>query len=672
MKLRQVKIENYRSIVDSGVVDIDERVTVIVGKNEQGKTNFLKALASFTPNRTYSPSDLPTHLRATLEDKNPAEIPIVTVWLGLEVLDKVKFEAVISDLKDIEIIKITRYFDGHYTYAGVKSDKNSIPITFASPDISPIVTEIKEQVETFKNKIAAHAQRLPAFNASKPQADSHIDTFATANFTDFAQIDNLIKTFTTALKGLPGQDQAIQGDIADLTKYLQGKHKIIQQKLETNSEHVFQSALPQLLFHSTTLDRIPNEVNVQDFIKDPVTTSKGMANLCGAAGLSIQKIQELANTKDASKVRSYEDHFQKWISGQINEFWTQETYNIHFDIRQDRLAVVISDGTYTNRIQPSERSDGFQWYLSFYSALQNEVSGTDSTILLLDNPGLELHADGQKDIKRFLEEKMPSVTQTIYVTHSPAMIDPYNLEQVREVELLKNAQGTKISKLRIKDSNDFDLLEPVRSAIGTSLVSSLMFNQFNVLVEGAADRPIIEAAFQLFLLEDYKKILVNGSIAEAGGNVLPLFYQRANLPYVIFLDADERGRRLASSLRESGVQEDKIISLSSIPGVSQQGKDFDLEDILSTAFYHRAVLETYLDKSVDPPSHSNGKRTKYYEGQYKTTHNLGFSKRRVAETVKHLLLDGKGDAETHDSLKRVSETLWNALKSQTTHKDKRS
>jgi predicted ATP-dependent endonuclease of OLD family len=48
-------------------------------------------------------------------------------------------------------------------------------------------------------------------------------------------------------------------------------------------------------------------------------------------------------------------------------------------------------------------------------------------VLLLDNPGLELHLDGQRDIKRFLEEKVSLDSQVVYVTHSPAMVDSFNL-----------------------------------------------------------------------------------------------------------------------------------------------------------------------------------------------------------------------------------------------------
>lgn len=84
MKLKQVQVQNFRSIVDSGVVNTDPRVTVLIGKNEQGKTNFLKALASFNPKHAYTTSDLPNHLHPILEDKDPATVPIVTLWLSPE------------------------------------------------------------------------------------------------------------------------------------------------------------------------------------------------------------------------------------------------------------------------------------------------------------------------------------------------------------------------------------------------------------------------------------------------------------------------------------------------------------------------------------------------------------------------------------------------------------
>jgi len=47
MRIKKVRIRNFRSIIDTGEISLDEKITLLLGKNEQGKTNFLKALESF-------------------------------------------------------------------------------------------------------------------------------------------------------------------------------------------------------------------------------------------------------------------------------------------------------------------------------------------------------------------------------------------------------------------------------------------------------------------------------------------------------------------------------------------------------------------------------------------------------------------------------------------------
>jgi predicted ATP-dependent endonuclease of OLD family len=399
-----------------------------------------------------------------------------------------------------------------------------------------------------------------------------------------------------------------------------------------------------------------------------------MANLCGAAGLTTQKIKDLASSTDTSERQAYEEHYRASISGAINEFWKQESYNVHFRIEKEKLSISISDSTYSRKIAPSDRSDGFQWYLSFYCALLNEVSTTETRILLLDNPALELHADGGRDIKRFLEERLSPTTQVIYVTHSPAMIDPYNLEQLRKVELKGETEGSKVEEFRFDSEKDSDLLEPVRSAIGASLVSSLIFNKFNVLVEGAADKPILEGAFAVLQKQIADKVLTNGPVSERG-EFLSGFYQRAGLPFVVFLDADSRGRELGASLKKWGISDEKILDLRVVLSDDDQKKhpetDFELEDVMSTEFYHQAVVETYPKQTVDLSAinqETAGKRTRKYEEAYRKIHSIGFNKRRVAETVKKLLLEGKGDTETLNKLDKVTSAIWKALETQTTSK----
>jgi len=250
----------------------------------------------------------------------------------------------------------------------------------------------------------------------------------------------------------------------------------------------------------------------------------------------------------------------------------------------------------------------------------------------------------------------------IYVTHSPAMIDTFNLEQVRHVELLPDMQGTKIKKLAFEGGRNTDLLEPVRSAVGASLITTLFSNEFNLLVEGAADKPILEGAFNRFRVADSSKIAINGSVSETG-RLLPQFYQRSGLPFLVYLDADARGRDLKRSLEDAGIPAHKIIMLSD---VFDRGDDFETEDMLTRDFYSSAVVATYPAQTVIAPDDGRGKRTKLYEQAYKAGHGIGFSKRRVGETVKRLLGSGGGDEESLTALEQLTKVIWERLRAQVT------
>ena len=49
MKLRQFQVREFKSVWDSGPVNVDAKVTCLVGKNEAGKTALLQALYRTNP-----------------------------------------------------------------------------------------------------------------------------------------------------------------------------------------------------------------------------------------------------------------------------------------------------------------------------------------------------------------------------------------------------------------------------------------------------------------------------------------------------------------------------------------------------------------------------------------------------------------------------------------------
>lgn len=180
------------------------------------------------------------------------------------------------------------------------------------------------------------------------------------------------------------------------------------------------------------------------------------------------------------------------------------------------------------------------------------------------------------------------------------------------------------------------------------------------LVEGAADRPIIEGIFYAHYKEHQTKVLVNGSLSESKDGFLVKFYERTGLPYAILLDFDSGGRELKAELINLGIPETRIVGLETV--FPDRTADFATEDIVSEAFYHRAVLESYPKNSVDLPSVSNKKRSTRYEESFRANHGIGFSKRRVAETIKKLLAAGSEDEETRRNLGALSTALIQRLR----------
>jgi hypothetical protein len=223
MRLLQTRVQNFRSIVDSEIVDIDDRVTVIIEKNEQGKTNFLRGLASFNEKYPYLPSDLPQHLLPSLDLKNPSDVPIVTLWLDLNSEEFNELSTIVDDIKDLNKIKITRYYDGHYAYSGCDNKGIEAPLKFTPPHIKEEVKDLISVVTLLKGKLTNHATRQPSFAPNLQQSLQHTENFLKANFEEHAQIENLIKTMATALMGVPGIDQPIMDDINIATRDLQSK-----------------------------------------------------------------------------------------------------------------------------------------------------------------------------------------------------------------------------------------------------------------------------------------------------------------------------------------------------------------------------------------------------------------------------------------------------------------
>jgi len=133
------------------------------------------------------------------------------------------------------------------------------------------------------------------------------------------------------------------------------------------------------------------------------------------------------------------------------------------------------------------RSKGFLWFFSFlvwFSKIQGDKNS--KYILLLDEPGLSLHASAQNDLLRFIDEKLAPDYQVIYTTHSPFMIDSLKLNEVRTVYDTQNPKVGSVVSDAVQEK-DSDTLFPLQAALGYTIAQNLYVSPNNLLVEGISD-----------------------------------------------------------------------------------------------------------------------------------------------------------------------------------------
>ncbi|MFH1230840.1 MAG: AAA family ATPase, partial [Planctomycetota bacterium] len=508
-----------------------------------------------------------------------------------------------------------------------------------------------------------------------PQFEKIIDDLVNANYSETTQIDNIIKTSITALKSLPSQDVPIKNDIITAEKQLETTNTDIKNTMGKDQFNMLINRLPRFILHSTTADKIPDYVPLDTFVKNPEKVSKGMYNLCLVAGLFMQKLSELSQ-KPLRDRTSFQERYTTVVSGNINKFWSQEEYQIIFTIEKDYLSILIKDETYKSQLSPSERSDGFQWLLSFYTTLRSQASSSSTnSIMLLDNPALELHLDGQKDIRHFLENDVASPTsQVIYVTHSPGMVDPFKIEQVRAVELLPNNEGTKIYNKMPRKDGEFDILQPLRSYLGSSVAYSLLCNKYNVLVEGDSDKYILEGFIHKINPDIYNEICINGRLAEEESCSLSKYFLSSGYNFICLVDADNGGRNIKNNLQGYGIPKEKIIILSEV--FADRKEDFEIEDIVDSNLYYTAVKKAFPEITL--PSHDaivakNGSKiTKKYEAAFKDINNVGFNKTRVSLALKELLRNQTVSEDKLESFKALLNQILIKLNHPSTEQTEQS
>lgn len=240
-------------------------------------------------------------------------------------------------------------------------------------------------------------------------------------------------------------------------------------------------------------------------------------NLCllDLLGFTAKELSDLAslpaptlppNQRDQNAMAAYQSEVTRWqaqlddrhyrlnaasvaLTKMVREVWNDDQVTLNFVADGQYLKVVVQDDLGVE-VELDQRSDGFRWLVSFFVVFRAQAKGKlSNAILLLDEPGLSLHALKQQQFRKTVS-LLAQNNQIIYTTHSPFMVGTDELHLVRVVEMKDRETGTKVHSTLVVD--DPRSIYPLQAALGYELAQSIFGQKRNLVCEGLTDMWVLE------------------------------------------------------------------------------------------------------------------------------------------------------------------------------------
>ena len=281
----------------------------------------------------------------------------------------------------------------------------------------------------------------------------------------------------------------------------------------------------------------------------------------------------------------------KVITRKLRKIWTQGSrHTFKLVNNSGRLTLNIED-PHTFDL-PSHRSLGFRSFLSFYLSLYAETEdfSPEGYILLMDEPGLHLHPQGQKDLLKELRY-LSKRNQIVYTTHSPFLIDRNDLQSTILVkkEMTGKEKGTKLV-YKPYGAN----WEPANHALGITPSDLFFLPDRSLIVEGTSDRMYVIRYMGLYASKndvDLNYLSIFDADRRPEIKSVAEILLSLNREIVILSDLDSGGKDFNDWLR--GIRKNKqdkcqIIDFRSLRDTS---KPLSIEDLLPFDKWINAVQE---------------------------------------------------------------------------------
>lgn len=594
MKLTTFRITNFRSINDSGPVTV-AKLTSLVGRNESGKSNLLLALHTLNPPggpKDLNPiKDFPRHRRLT-ECTDDTSV-VDTVW-EFDPAEQAELARMFPRAAGVTHINIGRRYKAPKRWVGFQ---NLSAIDFTPADVAARVRKIQPVIE-------AAAEKLE--DAPKQQALDAAKKFA----TDLAASTQAAQWAAAAAPGLANLRRALAGvgiTIADredglLTELEELAAGIVADEPAFQAARSWANQRVPVFVYVDEYPELTGHQNITEYIArkaaNQITPAdENFAKMCKVAGIDPQQLHDLHAAGDHETRSQLANRAGAVVTGELRRLWKDRQLKVRFSPDAQHLDTFVADpnSLYDVEVNLNERSRGLKWFFSFYITFSADTANggaADQAILLLDEPGLYLHALSQADLLRHFADDFKN--QILYTTHSPFMVPTESLDAIRTVNIAQDA-GTTVTDTPTGDSRT---LFPLQMALGFSLSQSLFVGSDNLIVEGVTDYWMLSSISEYLHGMGKAGLPRTLTITPAGGaqkvSYMVALLTSERLRVLVLLDEEKQARGTRDDLLKAKlIRDDGVLFVSSGFPDDNKPSEADMEDLIEPTVFDALVRESY-------------------------------------------------------------------------------
>lgn len=652
MKLSYVEIENFRSIKKETIDFSTYPCRIIIGVNESGKSNILRAVGAIS--KTYN-----------IQISAPEDKRIPPVNESFSKKHEIMFKFFLDDDEK------QKFHD-------------KLKLNFCCKNIEK--TKIFENIEkksklTLMEMIAAESHGSMLIDLLGLTKNAQSNGFRTDNY-------NILSDWKKIPPALPhivldGKNTA-KGNIKyiNIKDYPDQKDSFqdvdireIENLFDTELCSIIETNLPEVIFWSSLKDQsFHADINIQNFINNPDTYPhfKSMCLLVKndfptEAAISQVFTEKLKINQLGQLYKKIENETSKYLKRIWDDFNKEK---IKIDASRGNNIVSLSiehKDENGNPIPTAARSDGFKKFLNLMLSLSLKVDYNEITnaLIIIDEAEVFLHTHAAECFRdELIKLSTKGNNRVIFSTHSPFMIDGNHIDRHIIVEKEKETTSTSDG-----EEGKYFAEELLWQAVGCGIIKALAPQ--SLIFEGWDDKELYTAGLKK-LSKTEQDLLKPGptskmSVACAGGaahirNCVPAF-QAGNSKVFVLCDSDTAGKAEQTHFKNTKLWgHDNFYTFVDLGGLDNA----TAEDYLTTEKINKGVAAIKKEYNFKDEPDFTGKdirimdRIKTWLDKDKNLNND--TTNEVIRHLKDLFFSGLKKEDIKDDFKTVLVNLSKKLK----------